>query len=250
MIACGRSVKALHPDALTIFVGPCIAKKAEAREKDLAGAGRLRADLPGGAGHLRGGGDRPGQAGGPRARPLLPRGAHLRAHRRGERGGPLDRRAAQPPPQNFDAHPQADGVPGCRALIDDLLAGKIDANFFEGMGCVGGCVGGPKRIIPREEGERNVDAYGGDAASPTPIDNPYVIELLGGWDIPRWKACSPKTTSSPANSEKHQARAAADAAALAFYSVSAQVKRPLSQPKKPWASPRRGRPSPRRVRES
>ena len=38
MIACGRSVKALHPDALTIFVGPCIAKKAEAREKDLAGA--------------------------------------------------------------------------------------------------------------------------------------------------------------------------------------------------------------------
>ncbi|MFR9190868.1 MAG: [Fe-Fe] hydrogenase large subunit C-terminal domain-containing protein [Anaerotruncus massiliensis (ex Togo et al. 2019)] len=47
---------------------------------------------------------------------------------------------------------QADGAPGCRALIDDLLAGKIDANFFEGMGCVGGCVGGPKRIIPREEG--------------------------------------------------------------------------------------------------
>lgn len=38
MIACGRSVKALHPDALTIFVGPCIAKKAEAREKDLVGA--------------------------------------------------------------------------------------------------------------------------------------------------------------------------------------------------------------------
>ena len=78
----------------------------------------------------------------------------------------------------------ADGVPGCRALIDDLLAGKIDANFFEGMGCPGGCVGGPKRIIPREEGERNVDAYGGEAASPTPIDNPYVIELLGRLGYP------------------------------------------------------------------
>ena len=38
MIACGRAVKLLHPDSLTVFIGPCLAKKAEAREKDLAGA--------------------------------------------------------------------------------------------------------------------------------------------------------------------------------------------------------------------
>ena len=38
MIACGRTIKKLHPGAVTIFVGPCIAKKAEAREKDLQGA--------------------------------------------------------------------------------------------------------------------------------------------------------------------------------------------------------------------
>ena len=37
MIAAGRTVKKLHPDALTVFVGPCIAKKAEAREPDVAG---------------------------------------------------------------------------------------------------------------------------------------------------------------------------------------------------------------------
>ena len=72
----------------------------------------------------------------------------------------------------------------CRALLERLLAGEIPGNFIEGMGCKGGCVGGPKRIIPREEGERNVDAYGGDAASPTPIDNPYVIELLGRLGYP------------------------------------------------------------------
>ncbi|MFR9190867.1 MAG: hypothetical protein ACLVL7_12070 [Anaerotruncus massiliensis (ex Togo et al. 2019)] len=29
-----------------------------------------------------------------------------------------------------------------------------------------------------------MDAYGGDAASPTPIDNPYVIELLGRLGYP------------------------------------------------------------------
>ena len=38
MIACGRTVKALYPDALTVFIGPCVAKKSEAREPDLAGA--------------------------------------------------------------------------------------------------------------------------------------------------------------------------------------------------------------------
>ena len=38
MIACGRVIKKLHPEAVTVFIGPCIAKKSEAREPDLAGA--------------------------------------------------------------------------------------------------------------------------------------------------------------------------------------------------------------------
>ena len=38
MIAAGRAVKVLHPDATTIFIGPCVAKKSEAREADVAGA--------------------------------------------------------------------------------------------------------------------------------------------------------------------------------------------------------------------
>ena len=38
MIACGRAIKTLYPDAVTVFIGPCIAKKAEARESDLKGA--------------------------------------------------------------------------------------------------------------------------------------------------------------------------------------------------------------------
>jgi ferredoxin len=38
MIAAGRTIKQLYPGAMTVFVGPCVAKKSEAREKDLAGA--------------------------------------------------------------------------------------------------------------------------------------------------------------------------------------------------------------------
>jgi iron only hydrogenase large subunit-like protein len=73
---------------------------------------------------------------------------------------------------------QADGVPACKAMINDLLSGNTTANFFEGMGCVGGCVGGPRVLIPHEIGRVHVEEYGDAAPYPTPIDNPYVIELL------------------------------------------------------------------------
>ncbi|MDU3351523.1 MAG: iron hydrogenase, partial [Clostridium sp.] len=31
--------------------------------------------------------------------------------------------------------------------------------FVEGMGCIGGCVGGPKAIIPKEQGKIAVDNF-------------------------------------------------------------------------------------------
>ena len=45
MIACGRAVKRIHPDAVVVFVGPCIAKKAEAKEPDVKDARRLCLNL-------------------------------------------------------------------------------------------------------------------------------------------------------------------------------------------------------------
>jgi len=38
MIAAGRVVKKLYPEAVTVFIGPCMAKKKEAREPDIADA--------------------------------------------------------------------------------------------------------------------------------------------------------------------------------------------------------------------
>ena len=66
---------------------------------------------------------------------------------------------------------QADGVKNCRELIERIKSGETDANFFEGMACAGGCVGGPKAVMPR-------DAYGETAVYRTPLENPYVMELL------------------------------------------------------------------------
>ena len=38
MVACGRAIKRIHPEAVTVFIGPCVAKKAEAREADISDA--------------------------------------------------------------------------------------------------------------------------------------------------------------------------------------------------------------------
>lgn len=65
---------------------------------------------------------------------------------------------------------KADGVPACKAMINDILEGNRDGNFFEGMGCIGGCVGGPRAIIKKEDGKANVQAYGKQAFSRTPME--------------------------------------------------------------------------------
>ena len=178
MVACGRAVKALHPNALTVFIGPCLAKKAEAREKDIADAVdfvltfqeiqdifRVMEIDP--AAMEESEKDHSSRAG------------RIYAHTGGVSEAVVSTLEQLRPNRTISVRTQkADGVPGCKALIQDILSGNSDANFFEGMGCVGGCVGGPKVLIPHEEGLVHVEEYGNTAPFQTPIDNPYVIELL------------------------------------------------------------------------
>jgi iron only hydrogenase large subunit-like protein len=72
----------------------------------------------------------------------------------------------------------ASGVAACKAMVAEIEAGKRQANFFEGMGCVGGCVGGPRVILPAEEGRAQVERYAAEADAETPMENPHVIEIL------------------------------------------------------------------------
>lgn len=186
MIAAGRTVKILHPDAVTVFIGPCVAKKAEAREADLQGAidhvltfqetkelfDLLKVDLTLFAANEK---ENSSKAGRIYARVG---GVSEAVKDTVERLNPNRKIAIKTR--------QADGVPDCKTMINELIEGQVTANFFEGMGCVGGCVGGPKSIIDKELAKEHINAYGEKALYPTPIDNPYVIELLHrlGFDTP------------------------------------------------------------------
>lgn len=178
MVACGRSIKLLEPGAKTIFVGPCIAKKAEAREPDIADAvdyvltfEEMRDIFD--AFHVD-----------PAALPEDQRDHSSKAGRLYARKGGVSeavqstvKRLSPNRPISVKAQ-QADGMPACKEMLNNLREGKITANFLEGMGCVGGCVGGPKAVLNWEEGRDNVNQYGALAAYDTPVDNPFVLELL------------------------------------------------------------------------
>jgi iron only hydrogenase large subunit-like protein len=178
MIACGRAIKVLHPDAATIFIGPCVAKKAEAKEPDIAGAIDCVLTFKEVADMFEAFGINPAEM------EESEKDHSSRAGRIYARVGGVSE-AVKSTVERINPNREisvktrhADGVAACKAMVNDILAGKGGANFFEGMGCIGGCVGGPKALIPKEEGTENVNRYGDEAAYKTPIDNPYVIELL------------------------------------------------------------------------
>ena len=178
MVACGRAIKLLHPNAITVFIGPCIAKKAEAREKDIADAVDYVLTFQEAQDVFQFTGVNPAE---------LPedewdhssRAGRIYAATGGVSEAVKNTVERLNPNRPITVHTaQGDGVPACKAMLSDILNGKITKNFYEGMGCVGGCVGGPKVLIPKEEGRKNVYAYGDEAVYKTPIDNPHVIELL------------------------------------------------------------------------
>ena len=184
MIACGRVIKRLEPGAKVVFIGPCLAKKAEAREPDIADAvdyvltfQEVR-DIFAFA-------DIHPEKMAEDNREHSSMGGRIYARAGGVSQAVQDCVQRLNPNRKIKVHAvQASGVPACKQLLNDLKEGKLDANFLEGMGCVGGCVGGPRALIDKEFAREEVDRYGEEAPAPTPIDNLYVIDLLDRLGFP------------------------------------------------------------------
>lgn len=179
MVACGRSIKAVHEDAKVVFIGPCIAKKAEAKEEDVRDSvdfvltfEELKKVIDAYGINLEemceDEGDQAARAG------------RIYAYTGGVSRAVEDTVNKLAPHRDIKVNAiQAHGVPNCKQLLQDLRDGRLgDANFIEGMGCVGGCVGGPKAILPREEGRDRVHAYGNSTDMISPLDNPWVYGVL------------------------------------------------------------------------
>lgn len=179
MIATGKVIKTLNKDAKVVFIGPCIAKKAEAKEKDLEGIidfvltyaeveeifKALEID--------------------PAKLPPIPTKEYV------SKGGRLYGRTGgvsiavsdmikelYPEKHKYFKAVQGNGVKECKKLLNDVLEGKSKGTFLEGMGCVGGCVGGPKKLISAEEGRDALDKCADNSLIKVPTHSEGIDKIL------------------------------------------------------------------------
>ncbi len=70
-----------------------------------------------------------------------------------------------------------DGIEQCKAALLKAKVKKLDANFIEGMACVGGCIGGAGVLTHGEKNKAAVDAYGREAMEKSISDALSVLDL-------------------------------------------------------------------------
>ena len=63
-----------------------------------------------------------------------------------------------------------DGIEECRTALLKKKKGLLDANFIEGMACIGGCIGGAVCLTHGEKNKAQVDKYGMEAYEKTIAD--------------------------------------------------------------------------------
>ncbi len=64
------------------------------------------------------------------------------------------------------------GIAECKAALLKVKAGVLDANFIEGMACVGGCILGPANLIRGPKNKQELDKHIQTAAKPAVHDEP------------------------------------------------------------------------------
>lgn len=63
-----------------------------------------------------------------------------------------------------------DGIEACRIALLKKSKGLLDANFIEGMACIGGCIGGAGCLTHEPRSRDEIDKYGREALEKTILD--------------------------------------------------------------------------------
>ena len=166
MVALAKYIKASDPQAKVVFIGPCTAKKMEAQKEDV----RPFVDAVLTFEELQALFD---------SRDMeltaLPEGVLDNASYFGRifaRSGGLSDAVAEGLKEqgieDFVLKPcVCDGIEECKIALLKKNKGVLDANFIEGMACVGGCIGGAGCLTHGEKNRADVDKYGREAMEKT-----------------------------------------------------------------------------------
>lgn len=140
MCGVSRMIKAKEPDAFTVFIGPCIAKKSEVKDQKIEGNAdavltysEIRVIMKAKDVSLE-----------PAANEYQE--SSIYGKKFGNSGGVTEAvlQCLKETNQEMDAKIcKANGAAECKKALLLMRAGKLPEDFIEGMACEGGCVGGP-----------------------------------------------------------------------------------------------------------
>lgn len=174
MCAVSRLLKAKDPETVTVFVGPCIAKKSEAHEHGIEGNadyvltfGEIRAIM---------------RAKGVELEPEenTSQEASVFGKRFGNGGGVTEAvlQCLKETGENTDIKvARCSGIAECKKALTLLKIGRLPEDFIEGMICEGGCVGGPSHHKSAQAAKKDRDKLIAEA------DNRGVHENLSNYDL-------------------------------------------------------------------
>ena len=165
MVALARYIKETTPGAKIIFIGPCTAKKAEAQLKEV----KPYVDTVLTFEELQALFDSCDFDVMNLEESVLDNASYFgRIFARS--GGLTDAAAQAMKEQNIDFEIKSavcDGIEACKVALLKKNKNLLDANFIEGMACVGGCIGGAGCLTHGEKNKAEVDKYGREAHEKT-----------------------------------------------------------------------------------
>ena len=183
MVAVAKVVKAEDTDAIVVFIGPCIAKKAEALKYrgsidyvltfDELGAMFTGSDV-----NLAELDDTDYAS-------ESSRDSYNFARTGGVLTAVLNTAKELAADIEIAAH-RSEGLAACAAELKQIKNGKITANFVEGMACIGGCVGGPGTIGDSRVTTRLVEQFAGGMEAKVSVNNTVAADKLaqgGHWHV-------------------------------------------------------------------
>ena len=182
MCGVSRYLKRQDPETVTVFVGPCIAKKSEAADHAVKGNadfvltyGEIRSLLYGRDIELE-------------PEPDDVQQSSVYGKRFGDGGGVTAAVLRCFEEMGEDIKPEVmkcSGAAECKKALLLMKAGRLPADFIEGMVCEGGCVGGPSKNMTVLESKKARDALIAKADKRGVLEN---LKALGADKVPMHRA--------------------------------------------------------------
>ena len=169
MVSCGKLVKSINPDAVTVFIGPCIAKKSEGREhSDVIDYVMTFEEIQ----CLLEGKDI-----------KIEEQENLEYERHGSRFGlgfPLYAGVTAAVKDTVEAMGgsveqavYAAGLDNCRQALQELSKGSSTATYIEGMACPNGCIDGPGALADFRIAKVSLTKYADSSPVKQTVDDKY-----------------------------------------------------------------------------